>query len=51
MDKHEVLEAFGADIFFDDQDAHCAPASHVVPTAIVPIKEDLADPLEFELEG
>ena len=34
------LEAFGADIFFDDQDAHCAAASNVVPTAIVPIKEE-----------
>ena len=34
--KHEVLAAFGADIFFDDQDAHCGPASQVVPTAIVP---------------
>lgn len=40
VSKHEVLEAFGADIFFDDQDAHCGPASKVVPTAIVPIRED-----------
>lgn len=40
VSKHEVLEAFGADIFFDDQDAHCSPASQVVPTAIVPIKND-----------
>jgi 5'-nucleotidase len=36
VSKHEILAAFGADIFFDDQDAHCAPASQVVPTAIVP---------------
>ncbi len=36
VSKHEILAAFGADIFFDDQDAHCGPASHVVPTAIVP---------------
>jgi 5'-nucleotidase len=33
--KQEVLRAFGAHIFFDDQDVHCAPASHVVPTARV----------------
>lgn len=39
ISKHEVLEAFGADIFFDDQDTHCSPASQVVPTAIVPIRE------------
>ena len=38
VSKHEVLEAFKADIFFDDQDVHCSPASVVVPTAIVPIK-------------
>lgn len=38
VSKHEILEAFGADIFFDDQDVHCVPASKVVPTAIVPIK-------------
>lgn len=36
VSKHEILAAFGADIFFDDQDAHCGPASQVVPTAIVP---------------
>lgn len=38
VSKHEVLAAFGADMFFDDQDTHCSPASNVVPTAIVPIK-------------
>jgi len=36
VSKHEILAAFGADIFFDDQDTHCSPASQVVPTAIVP---------------
>ncbi len=40
VSKYEVLAAFGADIFFDDQDVHCAPASQVVPTAIVPIKAE-----------
>lgn len=38
VSKHEILEAFRADIFFDDQDVHCKPASQVVPTAQVPIK-------------
>ena len=33
--KDEVLRAFGAHIFFDDQDAHCLPASRFVPTARV----------------
>lgn len=51
VSKHEVLEAFGADIFFDDQDAHCAPASNVVPTAIVPIREEQMESLEFEVDG
>lgn len=41
VSKHEVLEAFGADIFFDDQDAHCSAASNVVPTAIVPVRENI----------
>jgi 5'-nucleotidase len=36
ISKHEILKAFGANIFFDDQDVHCQPASEVVPTAIVP---------------
>lgn len=34
--KDKVLEAFGAHIFFDDQDAHLAPASLVVPSGKVP---------------
>lgn len=48
VSKHEVLEAFGADIFFDDQDVHCAPASNVVPTAIVPIREELEEESQQE---
>lgn len=47
VSKHEVLEAFGADIFFDDQDVHCSAASDVVPTAIVPVRED---PEEYTLD-
>jgi 5'-nucleotidase len=36
VEKYQILEAFGADIFFDDQDVHCLASSKVVPTAIVP---------------
>lgn len=31
--KAPILEAFGADIFFDDSDRHVVPASAVVPSA------------------
>jgi 5'-nucleotidase len=34
--KNRVLEAFGADIFFDDQEKHLAAAAGVVPSARVP---------------
>jgi len=34
-DKYEILEAFGADIFFDDQDVHLELSSGVVPSAKV----------------
>jgi len=34
--KDKVLEAFGAHIFFDDQDAHLVGASKVVPSGKVP---------------
>ena len=37
--KKEVLEAFGAQIFFDDQTVHTRPASEVVPSALVPTEE------------
>ena len=36
--KKDVLHAFGAHIFFDDQSAHTLPASEVVPSARVPYK-------------
>ncbi|HKM34233.1 MAG TPA: 5'-nucleotidase [Lachnospiraceae bacterium] len=36
--KREVLSAFGAQIFFDDQLLHTRQASEVVPAARVPIK-------------
>lgn len=36
MSKKEILAAFGAHIFFDDQDIHTRKAAEVVPTARVP---------------
>ncbi|MCI0655249.1 MAG: 5'-nucleotidase [Methylococcaceae bacterium] len=36
MDKGAFLEAFGADIYFDDQLGHCESASGYVPTGHVP---------------
>jgi len=37
--KTEILASFGAHIFFDDQHVHAAPASTVVPSAVVPYRE------------
>ena len=40
--ENEILQkgaAFGAHIFFDDQDIHTEPASAVVPAAIVPYRD------------
>ncbi len=37
--KSEILKAFGAHIFFDDQSVHTLPASQFVPSARVPYKE------------
>lgn len=36
--KQDVLQAFGAHIFFDDQQANTLPASQVVPAARVPYR-------------
>lgn len=36
--KEKVLAAFGAHIFFDDQEAHLAPASITTPSALVPYR-------------
>lgn len=36
LDKGEFLRAFGADIFFDDQEGHCDSAKQHVTTAHVP---------------
>ena len=37
--KKEVLSAFGAHIFFDDQYVHAEPASEVVASAVVPYRD------------
>lgn len=39
IEKSEVLKAFGANIFFDDQTVHVEPASKKVPSARVPYKK------------
>ena len=44
VSKQEVLSAFGAHIFFDDQPAHAKPASQFVPSAVVPYA-DGQDPM------
>lgn len=36
LDKGEFLKAFGADVFFDDQQGHCLSASQHVATGHVP---------------
>jgi len=41
VNKSEIVKAFKADIFFDDQDLHCDPVSEVAPTAIVPLKKTM----------
>lgn len=39
IEKSQVLKAFGANIFFDDQTVHTDPASKFVPSARVPYKQ------------
>ena len=39
VQKYEVIKAFGADIFFDDQDAHLTDTSKETPSAKVPYKQ------------
>jgi len=40
VDKYEVVKAFGADIFFDDQDVHLETTSKTTPSAKVPYPEE-----------
>lgn len=42
LSKDKVLQAFGAHIFFDDQETHVLPASQVVPSGKVPYKTNSA---------
>ena len=39
VSKRDVLSAFGAHIFFDDQRVHTDPVSEVVASAVVPYRE------------
>ena len=39
VQKADILKAFGAHIFFDDQAVHTDPASRLVPAARVPYKQ------------
>ncbi len=45
ISKRDILESFGAHIFFDDQYVHADPASEVVPSAVVPYRKG-DDPTE-----
>lgn len=38
VSKRDILEAFGAHIFFDDQEVHTGKAAEVVPAARVPVR-------------
>ena len=40
MPKDKVLKAFGAHIFFDDQDTHLSSSSKYVPSGKVPYYSD-----------
>ena len=40
VEKKEVLRAFGAQIFFDDQSVHTISASQAVPAARVPYRRN-----------
>ncbi len=50
LSKDKILKAFGAQIFFDDQDAHLDSSSKVVSAAKVPYSSDspLANPAKLE---
>lgn len=39
VEKKDILAAFGAHIFFDDQRTHTDPASRLVPSAVVPYRD------------
>ena len=39
LEKKDVLKAFGAHIFFDDQRCHAEPAAEHMAAAVVPYRE------------
>jgi len=41
VEKRRVVEAFGADIFFDDQDVHLKGTSRKTPSARVPYRSEM----------
>jgi 5'-nucleotidase len=45
--KAQVLRAFGAHMFFDDQHSHVEPASRLVPSARVPYRTRIIDEHEI----
>lgn len=49
VSKTKVLKAFAPHIYFDDQEAHCAPASGVVPTGMV--FGPMSDPGRVQAKG
>lgn len=48
--KKEVLSAFGAQIFFDDQPGHTLQAAEVVPAARVPLRSRTGESNIYRLE-
>lgn len=49
IEKRDILQAFGADIFFDDQQIHTIPAAQVVTAALVPYRSK-KDGLKHEVQ-
>jgi 5'-nucleotidase len=43
VSKTKILEAFRPHIYFDDQEAHCEPASKLVPTAKVIVSKETSE--------
>lgn len=48
ISKREILKAYCADIFFDDQQIHIYPASEVVTAALVPYRNRRSEKAEKE---
>ncbi|WP_255414053.1 5'-nucleotidase [Pleurocapsa sp. CCALA 161] len=40
ISKDQILKAFKAQIFFDDQEVHLGLASAIVPSGLVPYRSD-----------